>query len=233
MDLTDRIDRRLAAGLLLVGAVLAVIGNVLHPFVPADVTTREFLDEAGGSAIWVPLHLGIVVAIALLTAGLVVVLRGLRGTAGEGLATVTAVLAIAGGTVFAVQIGVLDGYVLPQLAEVEPVTPALLAAATLATTIDGGMLALVVLGYFGAAFLTFGLAVRRAGAFDPWIRWTALGTGAAGVVIGVLMMGDVAGAFTFVAFRVVALGATVVALGLGWSLRREPVAATDAAAAPA
>lgn len=225
-------DARVTSNLLVVGGVLAVLGNALHPFLPADATTAAFLREATTNPLWVPLHLAIAVSIGALAAGMVLVLRRLRATPAATLATSTAVLAVMGGGLFIFQIGVLDGYVLPQLGAADQ-TPELLAAATAITTLDTGLLSLIVLLYFGVTFAAFGMALEQADTFARWVRWTATGGGTLGIVVGTLMLLDVAGAVTLVAFRVVALASTVVVLGIGIALRRESAPTPDPAPAPA
>lgn len=222
-------DARLTSNLLLVGAALALIGNVLHPIFPADVTAAEVIADSEG-ALWVPIHLGIAIAVILLTIALVQVARRFQGTDGGPLARTGATLAVIGGAIFTLQIGALDGYALPALAKAGLGES---EAAMALFALDGGMLALVVLFYFGATFLTFGFAMRRSALFAPWIRWTALVAGAVGVVAGVLMLVDVAAGVAMIGFRLVALGATAVAVGLGLELRRSTVTATDPAPIPA
>lgn len=230
MDATDRTDRSLTSTLLLSGAALALLGNALHPFFAADATASEVIEEAASSSLWVPLHLGLAIAIALLSVAVVLVARGFIGTAGETLGRVASAGALIGGTTFIVQIGAIDGYVFPALAD-QGAAGSEAAAALWA--LDGGLLSLVVMGYFGATFLAFGLAMHRAEAFAPWIRWTAIASGAAGIVVGTMMFLDTGMTFALLAFRVVALGTTAVALGLGLALRRAPAASSRTAPAAA
>lgn len=223
------VDARLTSNLLLVGAALALIGNVLHPIFPGDVTAAEVIAESE-SALWVPIHLGIAIAIVLLTVALVQVARRFRGTDGGPLAGVGATVAVIGGAIFTVQIGALDGYALPALAAAGMGGS---EAAVALFALDGGMLALVILLYFGATFLAFGLAMRRSALFAVWIRWTAIVAGSLGLVAGVLMLVDVAAGAAMIGFRFVALAATAVAVGLGLELRRSTVTATEPAPMPA
>lgn len=218
-------DRRSLSNVLLVGAVLATVGNALHPFIDPDATAEEFLAEAAASSSWVLLHLAIVVAIAALTVGIVVVARSFVGTPGELWGRAATVLAIIGGTVFAVQIGGLDGAVMPALADELAAgsdRAAVLATAGALQALDLALLALVVALYFGAMFVALGYGAQLAGVFSPWIRWTAMVAGSAGLVVGTMMYLGIADAVTFYAFRAIALATTVVAFGLAFHLRSAP-----------
>lgn len=224
------IDRRFVAGLLLTGAVLALVGNALHPFLDPDGGGAELVAAAGESSTWVGLHLLVVTAVVVLTVGTVMFARGYTGTAGESTARVAAVLATIGGTIFVVQLGGLDGAVMPALADqlaagADEAT--VLALAETMAALDVALLSIVVTLYLGATFVALGLALLRTDTFAPWIRWTGIVAGGTGMVLGVLMYLDIANTLTFYGFRVVALAITIATFGLAVELRR------DAATAPA
>lgn len=221
MEASTTTNARLISALLLIGAALAIVANALHPFFPADVTIEEFLAEAGGNAIWVPIHLGVGVALVLLTVALVLLARHLRSTAGSTWATIAATLAVIGGAIWTLQLVALDGVAFPALAEGE-LNEATLAAAAALSEVDMALLSLSVFLYVGATFAALGFALDRADAFAPWIRWTAMVGGAAGLIVGLMMLLDVAATFSFVAFRVVAFATTIVAIGIGVELRKAP-----------
>ena len=72
-----------ASTLLIVGGILGIIGNALHPFLAGDSTTPELLTAiAGRGALWTAVHLVIAAAIVVLTVGAVVLVRVLDGTPG-------------------------------------------------------------------------------------------------------------------------------------------------------
>lgn len=231
-DVAQHPDRRLAGNLILVGAVLAVIGNAAHPFLDPEAPATEVLATAADSGYWTVLHLGLAIAGVLLTCGVVLVTRMLAGTPADGTARVAAVLAVIGGTLFAVQIGGIDGTVFPVLGE--RVAGAadeavLLPVAEAFQRFDIALLSLVVMVYFGATFVALGLAFRAVDVFAGWLDVTALVAGVAGVVVGAMMFLELMPTFTFYAFRVVALAVTVVAFGVAAALLRRP-AHVDAAA---
>ena len=206
-----------AAVVLFAGAVLATVGNALHPLFEAGVSVESFLEAVEGHGSWQLLHLTIAVGVVLLAAGIVTVCGDLADTAGSSLAALASTLGAVGASIFAIQIGGIDGVVMPRLAEAYASgenPEAVLAAATGMYALDLALLALVVTIYVGGLFLAFGLALTRADAFAPWVRWLATATGATGVVIGPMMFLNLADGFTFIAFRVIALGATVVAFAV-------------------
>lgn len=228
-----KIDRRFVAGVLLAGAVLALVSNGLHPILDPQGGGAELVAAAGDTGYWVVLHLVVVVSVVLLTAGLVMLMRGFAGTAGEPTARLASALALVGGTVFVVQLGGLDGAVMPALADQLAAggdEATVLALADAMAALDVGLLAIVTTVYLGATFVAVGLTFQRTGAFAPWLRWTALVAGGAGTVIGVLMYLDVATVAAFYGFRVVALAITVATFGIVVDLRRTGSPASSTAA---
>lgn len=208
---------RLTAWLLLVGAGLGILSNLLHPVFSADVALSEFLATAANRADWTGMHLALAVGLMAITSGLVLVAVWLQGTPGAGWAVVGAVLAVLGLGLSAVQIGVLDAIVVPQLGELDPQAGAVTEVVAL---LDRMLLAMTIFASWGLGTLAFGLALRMADTALPWVRWTFLGSGGAAAVVGFMMLLEVADAFTFVAFRVAAVGETVGAIGLALWLRR-------------
>ncbi len=220
---------------LFVGALLATVGNALHPFIDAAASVEEVLGTINEHGSWELLHLTIAVAVVLLAGGVVLVCRSLQDTAGASWATLASVFAIVGATIFAVQIGGIDGAVMPELAAALAAADdpsAVLTTAAALWAFDQALLGLVVTLYFGALFLAFGTALVKAGAFAAWMRWTSVAAGATGVVIGPLMVLGIADEVTFYAFRVVALAVTVVAFGLAAQLTRGTAMASEPPATP-
>lgn len=211
------------AAVLFAGAMLATVGNALHPFLETGVSVESFLETVEGHGSWQLLHLTIAVAVVLIAAGIAMVCRDLADTAGSSIAALLSTLGAVGATIFAIQIGGIDGVVMPQLAEAYASgenPEAVLATAAGLYALDLALLALVVTIYSGGLFLAVGLALARAHASATWVRWLATATGATGAVIGPMMFLNLADGFTFVAFRVVALAATVVAFAIAAQLVR-------------
>ncbi|MDX1659757.1 MAG: hypothetical protein R3343_13120 [Nitriliruptorales bacterium] len=221
MATRTRTDTKLISTLFLVGAALAVLGNGLHPFFAADATAADIVAEASSSSLWLPVHVGIGIALLMLTGGLALLAGALRDTPGRSYAALTAVLAIVGGTIFTFQIAAVDGYAMRAVADLPQGEAAAAAIATLGA-IDTGLLSLSVMLFLGLTFVALGETCDKADIFAGWIRWTATIAGILGVIVGLLMLADTATDFTFIAFRVVALATTIVAIGIGVALRKGP-----------
>ena len=195
--------------------------NALHPFFAGDDTIADVMTEAGSSALWLPVHIGVGLAVILLTVATVMVARHLRHTPGEPYANIAAILAIVGGTMFTVDVVAIDGFAFERLgaaAGAEQFAPAAIAMGN----IEAGVFALVVFVHFGLMFVAFGEALDKANAFAGWIRWTSTIAGITGIIVGLLLLLDTATEFAFLAFRVVALAVTAVAIGIGVALRKGP-----------
>jgi hypothetical protein len=224
------IERRRVSAIILTGAVLATLGNAIHPFFAAGTSVESFLLTVSTTGAWRLIHLLIAVALALLAVGVVLFARLLGTGPGSSTGAAAAVLAVIGAVIFIVQIAAVDGTVLAVLADQHAAGggEAVLANAEVWLAFDLALLSLSVAVFLGATFVTLGWALRQAELCSPWIRWTAITGGAVGLLVGVLMFMGIAEAVTTYAFRVVAFAVTIAAIGLGVQIRREPaVRASD------
>src|SRR3989454_6940536 len=80
----ERTLTRIGAAAAVLGAVLGLVVNVLHPRVNDPANTKAFLRQVAESTIWVGDHVGIIFAMLLVTGGLVAVYRSI--TSGPGAA---------------------------------------------------------------------------------------------------------------------------------------------------
>src|SRR2546426_7719237 len=80
----ERTLTRIGAAAAVLGAVLGLVVNVLHPRVNDPANTKAFLRQVAESTIWVGDHVGIIFAVLLVTGGLVAVYRSI--TSGPGAA---------------------------------------------------------------------------------------------------------------------------------------------------
>src|SRR5438445_13123521 len=67
----ERTLTRIGAAAAVLGAVLGLVVNVLHPRVNDPANTKAFLRQVAESTIWVGDHVGIIFALLLVTGGLV------------------------------------------------------------------------------------------------------------------------------------------------------------------
>jgi hypothetical protein len=77
----------------MVGALLGLVGNLLHPGTPND--PQGIAHVIAGSGMWVSMHTTIMVSFVLMLAGLVAIAHSISGGAGV-LARLAVVAAVAG-----------------------------------------------------------------------------------------------------------------------------------------
>jgi hypothetical protein len=180
---------RIGAGAGIVGSLLAMVGNLLHPAVP--IGDPEGVARAiAASDIWVPVHLTIVVGLILMLGGLVALARSLHGGSAEALARlaqVAAVVGIAVGTVLVI----VDGVAAKHLADAWAVAPPEEAAAALRVvvgeeTINFALASLFNILFAGMTFILYGLAVAWSGDHPRWLGWVAVIAGLGSIPVGLV-----------------------------------------------
>ena len=118
----DRAILRLGGVAAIVGPLLGMVGNLVHPVTPTDDPEGVARVIAESDA-WVPIHLAIVICIVLMLGGLVALRRAIR----TGLAGVFArfgLLAALAGAMLGLILVILDGVAARQLAQEWAETPA-------------------------------------------------------------------------------------------------------------
>jgi len=152
----------------ILGSLLGMIGNLIHPDTPIG-------DPAGvaraiaASEGWLPIHLTIVLGILLMFGGLVALARSVRGELATGLARLGLAAATAGVAVGLVLV-ILDGVAARQLAQewasappAEQVIALRLVSAN--ETLNFALASLFNILFAGVAFIMFGLAVAASGGY--------------------------------------------------------------------
>jgi hypothetical protein len=192
----DRSFLRLGAALGLLGIVVQVVMDRLHPHRVAPNDSAEVFREYAGSRGWTAVHLGQFVGTLLIVLALVALARtltGQRGVAGALalVATVTAVLVAA---VFAVQMAV-DGVALKAAIQAWTAAPTPVSQAATFQIAESVRWTEKGLGAFfqilnGTTLLTLGLSIVRG---DRYPTWLGLVGGAAGLAF---IAGGVATAHT-------------------------------------
>jgi hypothetical protein len=236
-------SERLSAVLLMVGAVLGLVGNALHPHT-AEADAAAPVRAIAQSGAWVGIHLAIIVAVLLVIGGLV----GLAHLLADGPAGPLARLGLAallGGAVVCVSTAI-DGFAMKALARAWADAPAAEAATALRVAAavqaaDFGVWSVGMLVFFGAAFGCFGAAAAASGRFPGWFGWPAVAGGAgsavaggAGSAVAALLQiangGEVQAAETL--FLAASLLLTLWAFALGVLLWRAAAPAGAASSAP-
>ncbi len=180
---------RLGGGAAVVGSLVAMVGNLLHPITPTA-------DPAGvaraihGSEIWIIDHLAIVAGLILMLGGLAAISHSIRGALGEALARFGYVSSLAGVTVGLVLV-TLDGVAAKQLADAWAAAPPAEQAAALRIlsaeeTINFALVALFNILFAGVTFILYGLAVTRSDVYPRWLGWPVVMAGIGSLAVGLI-----------------------------------------------
>ena len=180
---------RLGGGAAIVGAILAGVGNLVHPVTPMhdQVGVARVMAD---SDIWVAVHLAIVVGILLMLGGLVAVYDSIRGGLAGALARFGLFAGVAGVTIGLVLV-ILDGVAAPQLAQEWAAAPPGDQAVALGLvhaneTINFALASLFNLVFAGATFILFGLAVALSNVYPRWLGWVVLIAGGGSIAAGLI-----------------------------------------------
>jgi Domain of unknown function (DUF4386) len=173
----------------IVGALLGLVGNLVHPVTPTD-DPEGVARVIAGSAIWVPVHLAIIVGLVLMLGGLVAIQQSITGGAAGALARFALVAAVAGTTVGLLLV-TLDGLAAKQLAEAwataSPDEQATAVRLVQAQEISNfALLSLFNLLFAGVAFVLYGLAVALSRTYPRWLGWAAVVAAAGGMTAGLV-----------------------------------------------
>jgi hypothetical protein len=164
------------------GAVLGMVGNLIHPVTPID-DPEGVARVIATSDIWVPVHLAIVVGIVLMLLGLVAVHHSIRGGLAGVLSRFGLVAAISGATIGFVVV-ILDGVGARQLAQEWATAPpnqqgTALALVTANETINFALASLFFFVFAAVTFILFGLAVAFSDVYPRWLGWLGFLAGVA------------------------------------------------------
>jgi hypothetical protein len=188
MSDSDRWLYRLGSTAAVVGSVLGMIGNLLHPQTPIGDPEGVARVIAQSGSTWITIHVVIVFGVLLMLGGLV----ALQHSLDDGLASALSRLGLATATVgvsLGVVLVILDGVAAPQLAEAWAAAPAeereaTLHLVTVNETLDFALASAFNFVFAGATFILFGLAVARATAYPRWLGWIAAAAGLMSLVAG-------------------------------------------------
>jgi hypothetical protein len=210
---------RMGAAAGISGALLAMVGNLVHPATPAASDDAEGLARTiAGSGSWVPGHLAILLGLILMLGGLVAIAQSIRGGLPGALARLGQVAAVAGVTVGLVLL-VVDGVAAKHLAQAWATAPpgqqaAALHALLAEEAINFALGTLFYIQFAGVTFVLLGLAVAWSRAYPGWLGWVAVAAGAGSVVVG-LVQGPV-GETSAVTRIPSIVFPTVITLWLAW-----------------
>jgi hypothetical protein len=176
-----------AAGV--VGALLGMVGNLIHPATPTD-DPEGVARTIADSELWVADHLAIVLGLILMLGGLVAIAHSIQGGLPGALARLGSVAAVAGITVGLILV-TLDGLAAKQIAEAWATAPPEEQAAALRLvlaeeTINFALAALFNILFAGVTFILYGLAVAWSRVYPRWLGWVVVVAGLGSVVAGLV-----------------------------------------------
>lgn len=172
-----------------VGAILGLVGNLVHPVTPMN-DPEGVAEVIADSQIWVPVHLVIVLGIVLMLGGLIAIYHSIPAGIAGALARFGLFAAVAGVTIGLVLV-ILDGVAAPQLAEEWAKAPPDQQAVALSLvhvneTINFAIASLFNLVFAGVTFILFGMAVALSGVYPRWLGWVVVLAGISSVGAGLI-----------------------------------------------
>jgi hypothetical protein len=173
----------------IVGALLGMVGNLIHPATPTD-DPEGVARAIAGSQLWVVDHLAIVVGLILMLGTLVAIAESIRDGLPGALARLGSVAAVAGITVGLVLV-TLDGLAAKQIADAWATAPPDEQAAALRLvlaeeTINFALAALFNVLFAGVTFILYGLAVAWSRVYPRWLGWVVVVAGIGSVAAGLV-----------------------------------------------
>jgi hypothetical protein len=180
---------RIGAVAGIVGSLLAMVGNFLHPATPIG-DPLGVAQTIAQSERWVPVHLVIVVGLIFMLGGLVAISRSIEGGVAGALAQLGYVAAVAGVTVGVILV-IVDGVAAKYLADAWEAAPPDQAAAALRVVlaeeaINFALASLFNILFAGVTFILLGLAVAWSGEYPGWLGWVAMVAGVGSVPVGLI-----------------------------------------------
>ena len=202
-----------AAGAI-AGALLAGVGNLLHPVTPRDddVGVAQVISQSDA---WTGIHLIIIVGVLGMLAGLIGLRHTLPTTGFVGAMTRYGVAAALIGTVLGIITVILDGVAAKQLADAWATAPSEEQGIALRIVAANETMNFALAGMFNATFaglpfIAFGLAVALSQVFPRWLGWIAVAAGLGSVLAGLIQA--LTGRPTVASLVLTIIGPTVIAL---------------------
>jgi hypothetical protein len=187
--LDDRWVFRIGGVAAISGALLGMVGNLIHPVTPFD-DPEGVARVIADSGSWVAIHLAIVLGIVLMLGGLVAIRRSIRDGLAGALSRLGLVAALAGATIGLVLV-ILDGVAARQLAQEWAAAPpeergVALALVHANETINFALASLFNFVFAAVTFVLFGLAVVLSNVYPRWLGWVAVLAGVLSLVAGTI-----------------------------------------------
>jgi len=199
----------------IVGALLGMVGNLIHPVTPID-DPEGVARVIADSTIWAPVHLAIVVGIILMLGGIVAIRHSITDGVADAVARFGLIAAIAGATIGMILV-ILDGVAARQLAQEWAEGSSSERAVSLRLvhvneTINFALASLFNLVFAAVTFILFGVAVALSSVYPRWLGWVAVAAGVLSIAAGVIQA--FAGEPTEASRLLTIIGPTVITLWL-------------------
>lgn len=227
LEVTDQ-DRHLwkTGGVLaIVGGVVFMTANVLHPRSSDISVYKEQIDTVAASDIWIADHLLFLAGGLLILLGLYAFGRSISGDRASTWARFGAVMAVVSTSVLAVLAGI-DGiaskFVHDSYASASGAEKATaLQISEMLEQVDVALFSIWIVMFFGLTFLFFGLAVVQGNDYPAWLGWSAIVLALASMTVGTVQAFDgLSVATTNVSFVGVASLLNIWIIVMGWYLWR-------------
>ena len=223
----ERALLRIGSVSAIVGAVLLVIVNILHPRGTEWGDTRGHLQEIADSGVYLGDHIGLLVAVLLVVGGLVALYRSISSGTAAALARLGFAAALVSGGFVAVEMA-LDGTAIKVVADswASSQDAALFQAAYVLEQVNIALFSFLIFIFFGVTFILYGLAVALADVYPKWLGWAAFALGVAAAVLGLVQTYEgPSDLLTNILFPVVSIFLTVWVFVIGVLMWRRATAA--------
>jgi hypothetical protein len=233
--MSDRLFLRVGGGAAVVGAVLALVGNLLHP--RYDAPDADIYRSIAASDRFRVADFILIAALILLVGGTVAVARSMSGGVGGVLSDYGRLAAVVGGTIAIAGFGV-ETFAFKQQTSIfvgalQPDVNGAFWATEAIDRINTALFDTWTVVFLGVAPLLLGIAMLRTRRYPAWLGVLGTVGGAVCLVVGCINLGRQDQTTTQVPFLVGSLLITAWLLGAGALLFRMNNDEASRAAAPA
>lgn len=186
--MSERALSRIGAVSAVIGAISAVVVNLLHPRSATMENPDAFLRMIAESRIWVGDHVGIIFAGILFTGGLLAISRSITGQPGAAWARLGSASALVSTAILFVLMAT-DGIAIKTLARAWVTAPAAEKAAAFSAghavaTVNLALFSVWIIVFWGVTIILYGLAVLTSQGYPRWLGWVAILAGLGSAWIG-------------------------------------------------
>lgn len=230
----DRSVAKIGAGAAMLGAVLALVFNILHPRSSDIGTASEELELITDNGIWLFDHYMIGWAVGIVFLGLLVFTWTFAAEPARSWARVARALLV-GSTTLVFATVAIDGQAGNAIAEQWETTQQKEAAvfvADMVFEIGTALFTSAIASFFGLMPIVFGVAILSGREHPPWLGWVPIVSGIVGIVTATIQYFDgLSNTTTNVLFPISSILLTIWVFVVGWRLWQTTATAAPAAAA--